>query len=173
MGATENYLQTGGYTIDRGRNFSGERNCFGEPVIIGNDVVKKVFENTDPIDREIAVGALKYRVIGTLKEKGSSMGMGADKVCWIPLLNAKVVMTALTPVVAINVSVNNVAMMEAAVNEATGLFRTIRKVPIGEENTFEIIQSDSLAKISISSLGSVTFAAWIIAFITLLEHPSG
>jgi putative ABC transport system permease protein len=174
MGANENYLHTGGYTIDRGRNFSMTEVQYGEQVIIlGNDIVKKIFGSTDPVDKIISVGSLKYRVIGTLKEKGSAMDFGGDKMGIIPLLNAKYNFHRPNMSFTITVSVNNVGMLEAAISEATGLFRTIRKVPIEEENTFEIMKSDSIANILISSLSNVTIAATMIGLITLLGAAIG
>ena len=175
MGANENYLHTGGYTVDQGRNFSMTEVQYGEQVIIlGSDIVKKIFpSNVDPIDKIISVGSMKYRVVGTLKEKGSAMDFGGDKMGIIPLLNAKNNFHRPNKSFTITVSVNNVGMLDAAISEATGQFRTIRKVPIGEESTFEIIKSDSIANILISSLSNVTVAATLIGFITLLGAAIG
>jgi putative ABC transport system permease protein len=174
MGANENYLHTGGFTVDRGRNFSNTEIQYGEQVIIlGNEIVKKIFGITDPIDKVISVGSLKYRVVGTLKEKGSAMDFGGDKMGIIPLLNAKHNFPRQNRSYTITISVNNVGMLDAAISEATGLFRVIRGVPIGEENTFEIMKSDSIANILISSLTNVTFAATLIGFITLLGAAIG
>lgn len=174
MGGTENYLNTAGYTIDRGRNFSPQEVQYGaNVVIIGKDMEEKLFPSVDPIDKVISVGVLKYRVIGTLKEKGSAMGFGGDKICILPLFNVKQNFDRPSMSFAINVSVDDMTMMEGATSEATGLFRTIRGVPIGEDNTFEITKSDSLANILISQLGSVTWAATIIGFITLLGAAIG
>ena len=174
MGANENYLHTGGYTVDRGRNFSMTEVQYGEQVIIlGSDIVKKIFGTTDPVDKMISVGSMKYRVVGTLKEKGSAMDFGGDKTGIIPLLNAKNNFHRPNMSFTITVSVTNVGMLDAAISEATGLFRIIRKVPIGEENTFEIMKSDSIANILISSLSNVTFAASLIGFITLLGAAIG
>lgn len=174
MGANENYLHTGGYTVDRGRNFSMTEIQYGEQVIIlGSDIVKKIFGDIDPIDKVISVGSMKYRVVGTLKEKGSAMDFGGDKMGIIPLLNAKNNFHRPNMSFTITVSVTNVGMLEAAISEATGLFRIVRKVPIGEEDTFEIIKSDSIANILISSLSNVTVAATLIGFITLLGAAIG
>jgi putative ABC transport system permease protein len=174
MGANENYLHTGGYTVERGRNFSMTEIQYGEQVIIlGSDIVKKIFGTTDPIDKMISVGSMKYRVVGTLKEKGSAMDFGGDKMGIIPLLNAKNNFHRPNMSFTITISVTNVGMLDAAISEATGLFRVIRKVPIGEEDTFEIIKSDSIANILISSLSGVTVAATLIGFITLLGAAIG
>ncbi|CAN5669266.1 ABC transporter permease [soil metagenome] len=174
MGANENYLHTGGYTVDKGRNFSMTEVQYGEQVIIlGSEIVKKIFGTVDPVDKVISVGSMKYRVVGTLKEKGSAMDFSGDKMGIIPLLNAKNNFHRPNMSFTITVSVTNVGMLEAAISEATGLFRIIRRVPIGEEETFEIMKSDSIANILISSLSNVTVAATLIGFITLLGAAIG
>ena len=174
MGGNENYLNTGGYTIENGRNFSGQEIKNGDNVaIIGKDLQDKLFPAMDPIDRIISVGNNKYRVIGTLKEKGSSMGFGGDKICILPLFNVKQNFNRPSMSFAINVSVSNVNNMDAAIGAATGLFRTIRGVKIGEDETFEITKSDSIANLLMSQMSSVTIAATVIGLITLLGAAIG
>src|SRR6185369_12807341 len=70
MGGTENYLFTSGFNIDKGRNFSPQEITYGENVVIlGKELVDKLFVGEDPVDKVISVGSMKYRVIGTLKSK--------------------------------------------------------------------------------------------------------
>lgn len=174
MGGNENYLVTTGYTVDRGRNFSPQEIQFGaNVVVIGKEIMDKLFPDQDPIDKIISVGVNKYRVIGTLKEKGSSMGFGGDNVCILPLFNVKQNFNRPDMSFAINVSVKDIGMMEPAVSEATGLFRIIRSVPIGEDNSFEITQSDSLANLFISQLVFMKYIAFIVGAITLLGAAIG
>ncbi|MBL0066612.1 MAG: ABC transporter permease [Bacteroidetes bacterium] len=174
MGGNENYLVTTGYTVDRGRNFSPQEIQFGaNVVVIGKEIMDKLFPDQDPIDKIISVGVNKYRVIGTLKEKGSSMGFGGDNVCILPLFNVKQNFNRPDMSFAINVSVKDIGMMEPAVSEATGLFRIIRGVPIGEDNSFEITQSDSLANLFISQLVFMKYIAFIVGAITLLGAAIG
>ena len=127
----------------------------------------------DPVDKIISVGNNKYRVIGTLKEKGSSMGFGGDKICILPLFNVKQNFNKPSMSFAINVSVSDVKNMDAAISAATGLFRTIRGVRIGEDETFEITKSDSIANLLMSQMSSVTIAATVIGLITLLGAAIG
>ena len=174
MGGNENYLNTGGYTIDKGRNFSVQEIKNGDNVaIIGKDLQNKLFPSIDAVDKVISVGNNKYRVIGTLKEKGSSMGFGGDKICILPLFNVKQNFHKPTMSFAINVGVSNVLNMDAAISAATGLFRTIRGVRIGEDETFEITKSDSIANLLMSQMSSVTIAATVIGLITLLGAAIG
>ncbi len=174
MGGTENYLSTSGYNIDKGRNFSPQEIMYGENVVIlGKELVDKLFVNEEPIDKIISVGSMKYRVIGTLKPKGTAMGFGGDKTCILPLYNVKQNFSRPNMSFAINVSIDDVKTMDNAIGEATGLFRIIRQVPIGEDDTFEIMKSDSIANLLIGQLKNVTIAATLIGFITLLGAAIG
>ncbi len=174
MGGNENYLNTGGFTIETGRNFSGQEVRNGDNVaIIGKDLKAKLFPTSDPIDKVISVGNNKYRIIGTLKEKGSSVGFGGDKICILPLFNVKQNFYRPSMSFAINVSVDDVGKMDAAISAATGLFRTIRGVRIGEDETFDVTKSDSIANMLMSQMSSVTIAATVIGLITLLGAAIG
>lgn len=174
MGGNEYYLQTAGYNLSSGRNFSPQEVQYGANVaILGKDVVEKIFPSSDPLDQVISVGNIKYRVIGILKEKGSAMGFGGDKICILPLMNVKQHFGKENMSFSINVTVKDVKTMDAAIGEATGLFRVIRGLRVGEENTFEITKSDSIANMLIDQIGTVTIAATLIGFITLLGAAIG
>ena len=94
-------------------------------------------------------------------------------MCLIPLFNAKQNYSTPNMSFSINVSVNDVKMMDAAIGEATGMFRIIRQNKIGEDETFEITKSDSIANMLISQMSYVTIAATIIGLITLLGAAIG
>ena len=68
---------------------------------------------------------------------------------------------------------NSPDKLDLAINEATGLFRIIRKDPLGKESSFTISRSDSLSQNLIENLSQVSGVATIIAFITLLGAAIG
>ena len=173
-GGNENYLQTSGYNVDRGRNFSPQELEHGSNVcILGQDVADKLFPAGDAVDKVISVGSRKCHVIGTLKKKGTAMGFGGDRVCIVPILNVKQNYATDRTSFGINVTVSDITKMDPAIDEATGLFRIVRKVRIGDDSSFEITRSDSIANLLISQLGTVTLAASLIGLITLLGAAIG
>ena len=88
MGVDENYLDVVGYTLEAGRNITKEDITANSAVcILGKEVSDKLFAGKSPIDAFVNVGNNKFRIIGTLGEKGSSMGFGGDKICLIPISN--------------------------------------------------------------------------------------
>ncbi|WP_036678313.1 ABC transporter permease [Daejeonella oryzae] len=169
LGADENYLLTGGYKLALGRNFSQAELEFGSGVvIIGNEVKTRLFKDSDPINKIITVGNNKFKVIGVFAEKGSSMGFGGDKVCVVPLLKAKQIMTIPNPSYTISVIAEDPLHMESAIGESTGLFRNIRRLSAAQENNFEISKSDAIAQTLVDNLKFVRIGGITIGAITLI-----
>lgn len=174
IGADENYLQTAGYELDRGRNFNPQEVEQGNHVcLLGKDMVAALFKKADPVDKIISVGTSRYKVIGTLKEKGSSFSFGGDKICIIPLINAKQNFFGENISYSITVQVPKVEYLEIADGEATALMRKIRSDRPEDDNSFELTKSDGLANMVIEETETITMAATIIGFITLFGAAIG
>lgn len=174
MGGDEHYLQVAGYEIAQGRNF-GEKEVVsaGNVALIGKEIKQKLFKNKNPIGEFIFVGSAKYRVVGVLKEKGSAMGFGGDRIVIVPLENARQIFARPNMSFVITVAVEDVPKMDAAVQEAEAVFRRVRHLPATAENNFEVMKSDNIAKELIDNLKYVTIAATVIGFITLLGAAVG
>jgi len=174
FGTDVNYLLVSGYKLEKGRNFSNNEVRGGDHVVIlGKDLVSELFNREDPIGKEISVGAGKYRVIGTLAAKGSSMGFGGDKVALLPIENVRQYFSRPDMTYTINVLSEDPALIEGTIGEATGLFRIIRKLKPGADDNFEITKSDSIAATLIDNLQYVTLGATLIGIITLLGAAIG
>lgn len=174
FGTDENYLATNGYDLSKGRNFTKQDVNSGNPVvIIGSDIESQLFKNTNPINQLITVGSSKFRVIGVLKSKGSSMGFSADKNAFIPLTSARQYFPSSSPNFIINVMATNPDQLETAIGEATGLFRIVRGDKIGKDSSFEISRSDNISQMLFENLSAVTISATVIGLITLLGAAIG
>ncbi len=175
-GGDDSYVQTAGHEIVDGRNFSPQELEYAMPVIIlGSETAKTLFEKkVNPIDKFITVGGLKYRVIGVLKEKGSSFSFGGDKIGIIPITNARTYYNNSGRMsFAISVMCSGAENMDGAIAEATGLMRKIRRVPRGEEDNFTITKSDNLANMLIGNMEVVNMVATLVAVITLIGAAIG
>ncbi len=174
-GADENYLITSGYEIKSGRNFSsGEILSNAHSVIIGSGLVKDIFaDGENPLDKVISIGNGKYKVIGVLKEKGSSFGGSGDKTCILPITSVRQYFSRPNMNFRISVLPNDSKLLKAAINEAEGMFRIIRKLRSFEDNNFSVETSDSLSNLLIKNIKTVTLAATIIGGITLFGAAIG
>lgn len=176
IGVDENYFLLSGYTLIAGRNFNQIDVQGGANVcVIGSTIVKKFF-NEHPekaVDKIIKVAGLKYRIIGVLKDKGSSAFLNADNVVFTSYNNVRRNFPTNGTTYSIGVYVNDINLQEVAISEAKGVFRPIRGLRVDEENNFYIMKSDSIAEALINSLGAVAGAAGLIGLITLIGAAIG
>ena len=175
QGGDENYLQLSGYTLSVGRNFnkldveSGRSVC-----VLGNSVAEKIFGDPEKaVEKIIKVANIKYRVIGILKNKGSSAFLNADNIVITTYNNIRRLFTTSNTSWNIGVMVPNIKDMDVAIGEATGTFRPIRKLAFTEENNFFVDKSDSIVQAFTKSLGTITTAAAFIGLITLIGAAIG
>lgn len=175
MGGDENFVVNAGFEIGRGRNFSAAELRDGRHVaIIGSEVVSLLFKNDeDPIDKVISIGPGKYKVIGVLEEKGSSVGFSGDRRCILPLNNVRMYFSRPNMNYTISVMAGDAQTMEAAIGEATGLFRIIRDVSVGKEDNFSIIKSDNIVEMLNDFLKEIRIGAIVIGIITLFGAVIG
>ena len=175
IGGDEDYIYTAGYEIGKGRNFSASEVANNANlVIIGKDVATNAFaRNQDPLNHFISVGNGRYRVIGVLKSRGQSSGMGADQTCIIPYTNVRQYFSRPQMRYSVNVMPNSPEMLNISVSEAEGIFRLVRNLEARDDNDFNITKSDQLAQMLIENLKFVTMAATIIGLITLMGAVIG
>ncbi len=175
-GGDENYLIENGYTLAAGRNMNQLDVQSGRSVcILGNSVAQKLYgDNTlKALDQTIKADGIKYRVIGVLKDKGSSAFFNADNIVLTTYNNIRRLFPTDGISYNIGIMVNNINEMDAAIAEAKGTFRPIRKLAIDEENNFYIFKSDTIAEVFKTALGSITTAAAFIGLITLIGAAIG
>jgi putative ABC transport system permease protein len=175
IGSDENYVVTSGNEIEKGRNMSANEVLYGTHVVVlGSGIVSKIFKNKeDPLDKIISIGPSKYRVIGVMKSKGSSMGFNPDNVCILPVTNVRQVFSRQNMSFSINVMVEDPMLLDAGIGEATGLFRIIRNVRLEDEDSFDVAKSDNLAEMLFDNLKYLRLAATIIGIITLIGAAIG
>lgn len=175
-GGDENYLVLNGYELLFGRDFNEIDVETGRSVcVIGNVIAQKLYgDNTQhAIDKIITVAGSKYRIIGILKDKGSSAFMNADKVVITTYNNIRRIYGSANQSYNIAIMVSDIKMMDVAIGEAKGIFRPVRKLDIKEEDNFYIDKSDSIAQSLMKNLGFLQYATMAIALITLIGAAIG
>jgi putative ABC transport system permease protein len=175
IGGDEHYLSVSGYELESGRNFSRNETDDGQnSVILGADVIQKLeLSPQEALEKDVFLGGARYKIVGVLASKGSSLGFSNDNQVIIPVRNVKLNMATQNTPYLVTVSTERPELLETAVDEAIGAMRVVRGDLIGAEESFEVRKSDSTANNLIESLGFITIAATIIAIITLLGAAIG
>lgn len=176
-GSDENFVDLNGFTLVRGRPLneldvnSGRNVC-----LAGNDIVTKFFNGNpdNALEKMIRVNNIPFRIVGVLGEKGSSLGFSWDNAIVTSYLNVQRFFNSNTNAsFTIQVKVDDIRYLDAAIGEATAVFRPIRRMTTTETENFAIDKSDSFVEMLLSQLGFLTGAAIIIGFITLTGAAIG
>lgn len=175
VGVDEQYLKLTDTRLDAGRNFSDHELYSGSYVcILGNAVAKRLFKSKyrRAVGKMVSIGEIKYTIIGISETKGGSMFMNADNTVLLPLANVRSVYGGANSF-TISVMVDDVNKKKLAAEEAEGLFRGIRKLPLGAESNFAVNQNDTLAESLLDIVTYIGWAALVIGIITLLGSVIG
>ncbi|HVN48288.1 MAG TPA: ABC transporter permease [Bacteroidota bacterium] len=161
------------WTIAEGRGLSENDQQYGNKVVIlGDDVVKKVFPFGGAVGNKVRVGDEWYQVIGVFESKGSIFGGNNGNFVVIPLstfLNEYGKDRSLH----IMIKAKDQDVYDDCLEEARFHLRTLRNVPPGSEDDFAIFSNDSL----ISTFNDFTFyikmGVGFISFISLIAAGVG
>ena len=166
-------VPTNNWTIKEGRSLTEDEELHSASVVIlGQDIVKKLFPRGNPIGQEVKLGNDRYTVIGTFDSKGSSMGGNSDNFVVIPLskfLGEHGKQRSLN----IMVKAKSAEVYDQCMEEARMALRVVRKVDPGKEDDFEIFSNESLISTFNDFTKYVKMGVGFISFISLLAAGVG
>jgi putative ABC transport system permease protein len=168
VGIDENFCPNKGLEVVKGRNvnsFDVSNNNY--VCILGSDFEKGLFANLNPLDKIISIRGAKFKVIGVLKEKGSTFGNSQDLRVLIPTQVARSLFSAPNINYDLDVMVNNEALLDEAVDDAIITMRRVRKLSPVEKENFGIERSDDLIQTLLSNTAVLGISAWVIGIITI------
>jgi putative ABC transport system permease protein len=173
-GITPEALESNDWTIADGRAINQDDMDRNKRVcILGTDVAKKLFQHIDPLNQEIKVDGLRLTVIGVFTSQGELFGQSRDGFVVLPLSTFQAKYGKTGRSINITVMAHSPVTYNRTIDAAIGHMRTIRKVPPGAENDFDIFSNESL----IAQVGQITqyvrLGAIVIAFIALLAAGIG
>ena len=175
VGGNEYYVVIEGLNIDKGRNFSSIEIQYGSYIcIIGEEIIEALFDDDEEVLNDyISVLGNRYKIIGILEKRGAFEGGSSDRRIIIPVQNARGVGGSRVLRYQLDVGIDNPLEMEYAMSEARGLMRSIRRDPIGEDDSFELRRSQTLAEDLDEISGYLRAGGFGIGFVTLLGASIG
>src|SRR4030095_3596478 len=174
-GVTTEFLPANNHTLSEGRFFTEEEVLSTKQIcVIGMEAGDKLFPFSSPLEKEIEVDGNKFIVIGVLTAKGQSLGQSQDNIMLVPLLTMdKIYGSRKDRSVNITVTAPSKAQLDETMEEVIGLMRQIRKVPVGEDNDFDIWSNESLIREANSFTVYFKYGAGVISFISLIAAGIG
>ena len=174
VGSDEGWIINNSYDLAAGRFLTDSDVRMARPVVvIGQSVAETLFPNESPLNKEIRMDGRRFQVIGVLAEKGQAFGQDLDQTAIAPITRLLDLYGSAGRSLSIEIRAPSIQLLGATMDEATGLLRSIRKVPPGEENDFEIVTNESLLSAFTSFTQYLTLGGLGIGLIALLTAGIG
>ncbi|MEM0541138.1 ABC transporter permease [Flavobacterium sp. j3] len=170
IGVDEFYMPNSGLEATQGRNFNSfdiSNNVYN--CIVGSDFVSKgLFKDVNPIGKMLSIRGAKFKVIGVLKERGSTFGNSQDLRVLIPIQVARSLFSAPNINYSVSSMIEKTELLDDAVANATSTMRKVRKLNPIEEDNFGVSRSDDLINRIANLTGVLSISAWVMGIITIL-----
>ncbi len=173
-GGTPEFVINNAYFIGEGRFFTDQEvRSHAHVVILGMDIVDKLFPYRDPLDEQVRIHGQKFKVIGIFEARGNAaFGESRDNRVVIPITTWQDIFGK-NRSVNITVMAKSPELFDEAQDEVIGILRKIRKVPPGEENDFDIFYNQSLIDSFDKVAGKIQLGGIFLGLVSLIVGGIG
>jgi len=139
-GTTPDFADVHGFTVDRGRMFSGADDAARRRVVVVGAEVPGMLdlEPAALIGRTLSIRAVPFEVVGVFEAKGAVGMSNPDDDVWVPLQTARYRLTGNDQLQSINVEVAPSATIEQAMVDIERVLRRAHGILPGRDNDFAI-----------------------------------
>ncbi len=173
-GETLGGIKTNNWHVEYGRDFmQSDVNYSNNVCLIGQDIVDKLFPSINPVGQTLKVDGHLVRVIGVLEKQPQMFGSSRDNYVVVPITTFQSFYGKHSFSVNIMVMSKSKEDYNDVIESAIGYMRTIRKVPPGKENDFEIFSNESIISQINNITAGVKIGAVVVSIIALLAAGVG
>ncbi len=176
--ATHDFENVRTLEIEKGRYFTQSESASGKPVaIIGAELADKLFDNVEPLGKEITVAGHKTQVIGVFRKegKGGLSDSGMDETLLIPINFSRQFINFRNPFLNSDIMIRGkvgVSVQELS-DEVVMILRAVRRIGPGAENNFSINQASQITSTLEPVFRGINVAGWIIGGFSILVGGFG
>src|SRR3989442_1304068 len=146
--ASERYFEIKNLRLALGRAFTAQENRAGAPVaVLGDAVAQRLFVDRTPLDRNVRIGGIAYRVIGVVERQGSILGFPLDRFVVVPALSpAQNLVNPPGILDAFLVKAQSEPEMRVALDQAEGIMRSRRHLRPRQDDNFALDTSEGVQR---------------------------
>lgn len=147
-GGDDAYFVTTNISIELGRPLNSEDVAMNRRVVvIGDDIVKKLFPIGSPLGKTVSIKKQNFIVVGTIKRRGSMLGQSLDSRVIIPIsVFMKYIADEWDASVALSVKALSNDMVDETMDEAIGVMRGLRGDQPWMDNSFAYYTNNTLTE---------------------------
>ncbi|MCK9281064.1 MAG: ABC transporter permease [Melioribacteraceae bacterium] len=173
-GVTPEAFPNNKWVVEDGRGFNDrDVQSYNRSIVLGPDIVKALFGSINPVGQEVKVDGHKLTVVGVLESQGDVFGQSQDNFAIIPITTFQSFYGKRSNSVNITVMTFSKEDYMSLIGVAEGYFRTVRGVPAGEENDFDIRTNEQVLGQINDITSGVRIGSYVIGGIALLAAGIG
>ncbi len=174
-GSTASWLATSNWKLAEGRAFEeGELNAGAAVCILGSTVRRALFGAQDALGARLRIKQFSCEIVGLLASKGQgAMGNDQDDVVLLPLHTLQRRVTGNHRVSTLLVSMKDGGDSDSIKASLTSLLRERRKLPAGDEDNFNVLDTKQLADTLSGTARVMTTLLGAVAAVSLLVGGIG
>ncbi|HET7746074.1 MAG TPA: ABC transporter permease [Vicinamibacteria bacterium] len=147
IGTTPAYEFVHDTYAEKGRFLSNtDVNRGAKVAVIGAEIAETLFPHVDPIDKEMSMDGVPFRVIGVLERKGKFLNFNRDNMILIPL-GALQKRDAFFNFMVADIKAQNPALMDRTMDEVRDILRRERKLKYLAKDTFAMFSQETLSNL--------------------------
>ena len=176
--ATHDFENVRTLEIEKGRYFTQSESAAGKPVaIIGAELADKLFDDIDPMGKEITIAGYKTQIIGVFKKegKGGLSDSGMDETLLVPINFSRQFINFRNPFLNSDIMIRGKAgvSVQELSDEIVMILRAVRRIGPGKESTFSINQASQITSTLEPVFKGINVAGWIIGGFSILVGGFG
>jgi len=175
---TNEFANLRSFEIEKGRYFSPDEFASGRNVaILGSMVAERLFEETNPVDKEITIAGFKTTVVGVFKKEGQGgiSDNGMDELTLTPVSFARNFINLRNRNLDSDLMVKSregVSIQELS-DEVTMILRAARRLSPGEVDNFSVNKASLLTQGFDAVFKGINFGGWLIGGFSILVGGFG
>jgi putative ABC transport system permease protein len=172
LAGTEEAYAFGGTTMKYGRFFTDQENLHHMPiVVVGEDIARQLYPNTDPVGRWVVVDEHELQIVGVMDRPAASLPGQDDTRVLIPYFTMRKIFPTAREHMLIVIAYSG--MIEQAQDEVRASLRIARHVPFNGADTFSITTAEQMIEQFHSVTAMVALVMIILSSIGLLVGGIG
>jgi putative ABC transport system permease protein len=169
------HFKVSGFDIEYGKIFSEEENLGRKRVVVLGSAVPKELKTSAQriLNNEILIAGTSYKVVGVLKEEGSSGWQNPDDELYIPLLTGSQRLFGTENLDSLSVGISKDANVDEVMMTIERILRAQHDIGPGDDNDFRISDYSQFSDLRRQATGIFTALIAGIAGISLIVGGIG